>query len=290
MARGAAGPLIDAYLRRLGYGGETRPTLSTLDALCLAHVKAIPFENLDVLLGRGIELSDEALDRKLLDGGRGGYCFEQNTLFLRVLTALGYRVRPCSARVRLQRPRDFTPARTHLFLEVDLEGARWLADVGVGALSPTCALRLDTEAEQPTPHEPRRIVREGALLFHQARLGEGWVDVCEFTLEEMFPIDREVASWFTSTHPQSHFRHRLVAARALDGGGRVTLLNRELTIRGGQGAATRLLETPAELLAVLAEHFSLHFPPGTQFHCAGLDWPAPVSAHSGSTQQEGRIP
>jgi N-hydroxyarylamine O-acetyltransferase len=267
---------LDAYLHRIAYAGPRAPTLSTLHALCAAHAKAIPFENLDVLLGRGIDLADDAVDRKLVHGGRGGYCFEQNTLFLRALRALGFAVAPLSARVRVQRPRDFTPPRTHVFLRVDLDGERWLADVGVGGLSPTAALRLDVDGEQPTPHEPRRIVREGALLFHQAKLGDEWVDVCEFTLEEMPPIDREVANWFTSAHPLSHFRNRLLAARALDDGGRVTLLNRELTVRARGGAATtRRLASPDELLEALATHFALHFPAGTRFECPALDWDVP---------------
>lgn len=267
---------LDAYLRRIAYAGPRAPTLSTLHALCAAHAKAIPFENLDVLLGRGIDLADHAVDRKLVHDRRGGYCFEQNTLFLRALSALGFVAAPLSARVRVQRPRDFTPPRTHVFLRVDLEGERWLADVGVGGLSPTAALRLDTDAEQPTPHEPRRIVREGALLFHQAKLGDEWVDVCEFTLEEMPPIDREVANWFTSAHPQSHFRNRLLAARALDDGGRVTLLNRELTVRARGGVATtRRLASPDELLEALATHFELRFPAGTRFECPALDWDVP---------------
>jgi N-hydroxyarylamine O-acetyltransferase len=249
------------------------PTLEVLHALCEAHVKAIPFENLDVLLGRGIDLSDAAVDHKLIHSGRGGYCFEQNTLLLRVLTAMGFEARPLSARVRVQRPRDFTPPRTHVFARVELEGRPWLADVGVGGLSPTCALRLDSREVQPTPHEARRIVQEGALFFHQALLGDTWADICEFTLEEMPAIDREVGNWFTSTHPQSHFRSRLLAARALDDGGRVTLLNRELTVRRRGGALTsQRIESPTHLLEVLATHFSLVFPPGTTFACPALDW------------------
>ncbi len=122
---------LDAYFRRIGFSGARTPTRATLDALCLAHVKAIPFENLDVLLGRGIDLSDEAIHRKIVHGGRGGYCFEQNTLFFRVLTALGFDTHLVSARVRLQRPRDFTPPRTHVFNVVTLGGERLVADVRV---------------------------------------------------------------------------------------------------------------------------------------------------------------
>jgi N-hydroxyarylamine O-acetyltransferase len=265
---------LDAYFRRIDYAGPTTPTRATLDALCLAHVSSIPFENLDVLLGRGIDLSDDAVEQKLITSGRGGYCFEHNPLFFRVLTQLGFKGKLISARVRLQRPRDFTPPRTHTFVQLDLEGERWLADVGVGGLSPTSALRLDTEGEQPTPHEPRRIVREGALLFHQVKLGDSWNDVCEFTGEEMHPIDREVGNWFTSAHPNSHFRNRLLAARALEGGGRVTLLNRELTLRRpGAEPLVTLLPNPEALLSALDEHFSLRFPAGTRFQGPPFDWP-----------------
>jgi len=104
---------LDAYFARTGYTGPRTPTLETLHGLVRAHVQTIPFENLDVLLGKPIDLEPAALMQKLVHDRRGGYCFEQNTLLLEVLTALGFHVRPLSARVRWQRPRDYTPARTH---------------------------------------------------------------------------------------------------------------------------------------------------------------------------------
>jgi N-hydroxyarylamine O-acetyltransferase len=267
---------LDAYFERIGYAGPVAPTLETLNGVMHAHVQAIPFENLDVLLGRGIDLSPEGIHRKLVTGRRGGYCFEQNGLLLLMLDAIGFDVAPLSARVRYQRARDYTPARTHLFLRVNIAGVPWAADVGVGSLSLSSAIRLDITAEQPTPHEPRRIIREDGRWFHQVRFGDDWHDVLEFTGEEMPQIDRELANWFTSTHPQSHFRTRLIAARALADGGRLTLMNRELSVRDRTGAAqTRLLQEPAELLAVLADHFGLGFDPGTRFPCAALDWPTP---------------
>jgi N-hydroxyarylamine O-acetyltransferase len=264
---------LDAYFARTGYGGPREPTLATLCGIVEAHARTIPFENLDVLLGRPIQLDMPSVVRKLLHEHRGGYCFEQNGLLLAVLEALGFRVAPLSARVRLQRPRDFTPPRTHLFVRVELDGELWLADVGVGALSPTAPLRLDTSDEQATPHEPRRIVREDGVWFHQAKLGQEWHDVCEFTREQMPLIDREVGNWFTSTHPQSHFRGRLMVARAGDRGVRHTLLDHELTLRRPDGSADRRhIGTPDELLRVLDEVFELRLPPGTRVTCAGLSW------------------
>jgi N-hydroxyarylamine O-acetyltransferase len=276
-------PDLDAYFARIHHTGGRAPTLDTLRAIVLAHIQAIPFENLDVLLGRRIDLDPAAVERKLVHDRRGGYCFEHNSHLLHVLLALGFTATPLSGRVRVGRPRDYTPARTHCFVRVDLDGVPWLADVGVGALSPTAPLRFDTEDEQATPHEPRRLVREGAWdglalrgpdarMLHQVRLGDAWQDVCELTMEPMPPIDREVGNWYTSAHPQSHFRNRLMVARATPAG-RVTVLNRELTIRDRTGRAeTRAIETPDELLAILAEQFGLVFPPGTRFACDALDW------------------
>ncbi len=245
-----------------------------LDALVNAHAHEIPVENLDVLLGRRISLEPEALEHKLVHAGRGGYCFEQNALLLNVLEQLGFHVRPLSARVRLGRPRDFTPPRTHLFVRVELDGQSRLVDVGVGALSLTSSLRLEPDVEQQTPHERRRLIREDGRWFHQAKLGDAWADVCEFTLEEMPPIDREVANWFTSTHPQSHFKSRLVVSRALPGGGRLNLLNRELTLRRRDGSADRtMLDSPEQLRGVLGSQYGLHFEQGARFECPALDWP-----------------
>jgi len=211
---------LDAYFARIAYAGPRMPTLETLDAITAHHTTAIPFENLDVLLGREISLEPAALQRKLILERRGGYCFEQNSLLLLVLQKLGFVAAPLSARVRWQRPRDFTPPRTHVFIRVDLDGEKWLTDVGVGGLSLTSAIRLNTAAEQSTPHEPRRIIHEDGRFFHQVRFGADWHDVCEFTGEEMPLIDREVANWFTSSHPQSHFKNRLIAARAAPAGER----------------------------------------------------------------------
>ncbi|HSI10824.1 MAG TPA: arylamine N-acetyltransferase [Chthoniobacter sp.] len=264
---------LDAYFQRIGYTGPREPTLATLNGLVFHHVQTIPFENLDVLLGRPIALDAASIERKLIHEQRGGYCFEQNGLFQLVLESLGFEITPISARVRWQRPRDFTPARTHLFTRVEIDGVPWLADVGVGGMSPSAALRLELNTEQPIPHEPRRLIKEGTIYFHQVRLGDEWQDICEFTLEAMPPIDREVANWFTSTHPNSHFKSNILVGRAAANGGRVTLLDNKLTIRdAGGNADTRMLGSKKELLAVLAEFFGLHLAADVHFHLPAAAW------------------
>ena len=267
-------PDLDAYFARIGYAGPRTPTLATLHAVAGHHAAAIPFENLDVLLNRPPKLDPASLEQQLVHARRGGYCFQQNGLLLHVLGALGFKVTPLSARVRVQRPRDYIPPRTHLFVQVDLDGRPWIVDCGVGGFSLTCAIRLEENTEQATPHEPRRIVREGGSLFHQVKIGAAWEDVCEFTGEAMPPIDRELANWWTGSHPESSFRQRLTVARAGLDGTRRSILNRDFTHRRGpEIVGQREIATPEELLEVLAQHFGLHFPAGTRFGPPGSPWP-----------------
>jgi N-hydroxyarylamine O-acetyltransferase len=276
-------PDLDAYFQRIDDNGSRDPTPETLARVVAAHGRAIPFENLDILLGRGISLEPLAIEQKLVHDRRGGYCFEQNMLLLHVLKALGFSLQPLSARVRNQLSRSVTPVRTHVMLRVDFGEESWLADVGVGSLTPTAPLRLELDSHQPNSHETRRIVALGewsgfgmrapnGRLFHQALLGGDWVDVNEFTLEEMHCVDREVANWYTSTHPDSKFRSGLLAARVTKTG-RVSLLNREFKRRDIDGkSVSRTLATPDELLGLLAVEFGLHFPPGTRFDAPELKW------------------
>ncbi|MEY4580531.1 MAG: hypothetical protein RL701_5234 [Pseudomonadota bacterium] len=262
---------LERYFARIGYTGSTAPRLDVLHALTAAHTQHIPFENLAVLLGQRIDLSTDATFDKLVTQRRGGYCFEQNGLFMRVLTALGFTVTPLSARARFGRTPGVLTTRTHLFLRVELDGVSWLTDVGFGGMSLTAALRFELELAQATPHEPRRIVREGDHYLQQAYLGDTWQDVCEFTGEQMPEIDREVANWYTSAHPTSHFRTGLLVARAAEGGRRFTLQNNEFKLRDHTGAAqVRVIASSEELLAVLLEYFGLPFPAGTRFGVAGL--------------------
>ena len=133
--------------------------------------------------------------------------------------------------------------------------------------APAANRRTTRDASRAAPHRAR-----GGSLLHQVYFGQDWHDVYEFTLEEMPPINREVANWFTSAHPQSHFKSRLVVARALPEG-RVTLVNRGLTRRAHDGTSShRWLANPRELIEALATEFGLYFEPETKFPCPGLDW------------------
>jgi N-hydroxyarylamine O-acetyltransferase len=258
---------LDAYLGRIGYDGPCEATVAVLAEIQQRHVQAIPFENLDIQLGRPIRIDLPSIEGKLVRGGRGGYCFEHNTLLQAALTALGFAVTPLAARVLWQLPPDTEAPLTHMALMVEADGRRWLVDGGFGASSPTAPLHLDGDDRQPTPHEPRRIVRRSAAGYVQQIqfTGGEWADLYQFTLEPCLRVDYEVANWWTSTHPDSRFTRNLIVARTAEAR-RYTIFNREFTVRHLDGGAEkRELTDPDELLAVLAEDFGLEFPAGTRF-------------------------
>ncbi len=261
---------LGAYLARIGLADEavTRlpgagaATLATLTALHEAHVAAIAFENLDILLGRPIRLDLASLQAKLVGAGRGGYCFEHNTLFQAALESLGFRVTPLSARVRVGA--SGVRARTHMLLRVDLRQGPFLADVGFGAGGLVQPLPLAADGEARTGPFAYRLAREGELWVLQGSSGAGWVDQYAFTLEPQYPIDFEVANHYTSTHPQSAFVLNLTAQRSWRDR-RAVLRNRELVITTAAGDAATPIGDPDQLLEVLAREFGLAFPAGTRF-------------------------
>jgi N-hydroxyarylamine O-acetyltransferase len=252
---------LDAYLARVGYGGPRRPDADTLRALHEAHVAAVPFENLDILLGRPISLELPALERKLVHDRRGGYCFEQNTLLRAALEGLGFTVTSLAARVRgggILRP------RTHMLLRVDLPHGPMLADVGFGGDGPVHPVPLQAGPETWTEGAGYRLRREDELWVLQGSLGDPWTDLYAFTVEPQHPVDFEMANHFTSTWPRSPFVQSLTAQRSWPGR-RIILRNRDLTIREGGALRTEAVRDRDHLLALLAEHFGLAFPRGTRF-------------------------
>jgi N-hydroxyarylamine O-acetyltransferase len=252
---------LPAYLARVGLGAAPAPTAAGLAALHLAHATHVPFENLDVLLGRPIRLDRESLQRKLVRDRRGGYCFEQNLLFAAVLEAIGFRVTRLAARVRY-RAAKLLP-RTHMLLAVEADGVSWLADVGFGGSGPLVPLRLDDRGEQRQFLWAYRIVEEGGARVLQGGGPGGWQDFYVFTAEPQELVDYEVANYYVSTHPDSAFT-RTLAAQLPTPEARYLLRNRELTVDRGTGSETRTVADD-ELPDVLARVFGLTLPSGVTF-------------------------
>ena len=246
---------LPAYLRRLGWQGEAPPTLATLEALHLQHLAAIPFENLDVLLGRPIRLDLAGLQAKLVRAGRGGYCFEHNTLFAAVLRALGFQVSQLEARVR--RGAETVLGRTHGVLRVDLGGAGWLVDVGFGGDGLLVPAALDG-TELIRFGERHRVLPEGRLRVLQTWAEGAWRDQYAFALDPVEPIDWVVANHYTATHPDSRFTRVLTAQMPQPGLRRVL---RDRTYTETRDGVTTVREPAApEVAALLREGFGLDLP------------------------------
>ncbi len=251
---------LDAYFARIGYAGPRQPTLATLRELQERHAAAIPFENLDSLAGGIVRLDLESLQRKLVGERRGGYCFEQNLLFQRVIEALGFDVTALSARVVWERPSTETGPRTHMLLLVALADGDYVCDVGFGGLTPTAPLRLVPDVAQPTPHEPCRVVRIDSEFAVEACVRGAWKPLYRFDLQAQALIDIEVLNFFVACHPASPMKGRLLAARALPSL-RYALRDGTFSVHHLDGRhEQRVLASAAELREVLGEAFGIAVP------------------------------
>ncbi|PAU60426.1 arylamine N-acetyltransferase family protein [Pseudomonas indica] len=253
-------PDLAAYFDRIGYRGDPQPTLDTLRQLHVLHTEAIPFENLSPFLGEPVELDQPALEDKLIHRGRGGYCYEHNLLFSRMLQALGFEVAGLAARVRLNQPDHVQTPRTHMLLRVRLDEGDYLADVGFGGLTQTAPLKLVPDMEQATPHEPFRLLHADGLYTLQALVAGDWRTLYQFDLQEQQLPDYQLASWYLSHHPQSHFVTGLMLART-EPGLRHALHNNRYTLHHLGGASEkRELASVDELLDVLQTQFRIRLP------------------------------
>jgi N-hydroxyarylamine O-acetyltransferase len=251
---------LDSYLQRIGYSGPRTATLETLRALQALHAQAIPFENLDTLLGRPVRLDLASLERKLVQSRRGGYCFEQNLLFKHVLRALEFDAVALAARVAWERPAGELRARTHMVLLVALGADRYLCDVGFGGLTPTAPVKLVPEVEQRTPHETFRLVREASDFAVEAFVRSAWKRLYRFDLQEQHDVDIEMLNHYVMSHADSPMLGRLVAARvAADR--RFGLGNGVLSVHHLHGASERRpIGSAAELKGVLETTFGIDVP------------------------------
>ena len=179
---------LDAYRLRIGLKAVPDAPVALLTALQRAHRLAIPFENIDVRLGRGISLAPAAIFDKLVTRKRGGYCFEQNGLFLDALAAFGFEARPLLARVWLGT--EGVPPRTHTLNLVTIAGVPWIADAGFGgSYTPPMAL-AEGEAMSPdgVRHRLTRDADHGWMLARMEGTG-GWVPQYSFTTDSVWPAD-----------------------------------------------------------------------------------------------------
>ena len=259
---------LDSYLQRIGYDGARTPTLDTLRALHARHTESIAFENLNPMMGWPVPIDIDSVQEKIVRGGRGGWCFEQNLLFSHALRALGFTVTALAARVLWGGDEDAITRRSHMVLYVSLNGEPYIADVGFGGQTLTAPIRLQLDVAQSTPHEDFRLVRAGDDFKLQTLVGESWKSVYRFDLQPQFAADYDVINYYLATHPASFFRSTLRVARPLPGL-RHGLANNQLSTHYLNGVTEkRVLTSVAEIRAVLTDVFGLTLPAGPDLNRA----------------------
>jgi len=247
---------VEAYLKRINYNGSREPAPQTLRDLQVAHLKAVPFENLSIHAGEPIVLEDEALFDKIVGQRRGGFCYECNGSFAALLRALGFQVEMLAAGVA-RRDGGFGPVFDHMALCVTL-AERWLVDVGFGDsfLEP---LLLDSREEQVQGTRSFRIDAAGNYLILLRRNdGENWEPQYRFALQPFGLPDYEEMCRFHQTSPESHFTQNIICSRVTEDG-RITLSDMRLVTTTGpqRTRQEQMLATREEYDRVLREQFGI---------------------------------
>lgn len=265
-------PNVDAYLERIDYHGSRDLTIDTLRGIHWQHLLTVPFEDIDVHLTGEISLDPVKLEQKLVHNRRGGYCFENNIYAMWILRALGFKVTPVLARTRWQNPVDVVNPATHIVLKVELDGVLWMYDVGFSSMGTPWPLEIETDREQTTPLETRRVIKEETGYVQQILLSGEWKDIFIFTLRESYPMDWEVGSYFVYKAPFSRMVINLFVSMPTKDR-RYLLFNKTLTTRFLDGTSeVREIATNEEYLQVLKECFQLTFPPETVFTSKLVKW------------------
>ncbi len=261
---------IYAYLNRIGYRGALEPSVATLLALQRAHLLAVPFENLDIHLGRPIVLDQAKLFDKIVGRRRGGFCYELNGLFAELLRELGFEVSLLAAGVARANG-GFGPEYDHLTLLVECplsvvhsqlqpavdDGPRtiWLADVGFG--DPFRApLRLIAGLEQPQDGRTYRLDRDGERWTLWERAEGEWEPQYRFTLQPRAFAEYAGMCQYHQSSPDSSFTRKRVCSLATVEG-RLTLSDLQLITTTNGKRIERQLKDEEEFRAVLREQFGI---------------------------------
>ena len=251
---------LEAYFQRIGYSGARTASLPTLEAIHACHTSAIAFENLSPLLRQPVLLDLPALQHKLVDAGRGGYCFEQNGLLRIVLAALGFQVTSLAARVLWGAPKGVLTPRSHMLLMVHIDDVSYIADVGFGGSTLPTPIQLTPNIAQSTTHEPFRFIQSEDSYILQIYFARAWQSLYQFDLQPQYPPDYDVSNWHISTHPKSLFVNSLMVSR-IDERCRYSLSGNRFSTHSLNGTTEhRVLTTAKELRLVLTRELRLRLP------------------------------
>lgn len=243
----------ESYLNRIHLA--SRPSLNSigLKEIHNAQHRAIPFENFDVALGQPIEVTHDALVKKLVNLKRGGYCFELNGILLIALKHFGFKARALLAKVHLS---GESTGRGHLLILVELAGEKWIVDAGFGSQTPRAPMLFQLNKEISIDHQKFKLTEDdlyGVML--QAKAEEEWKNLYSFDLCHVCQGDIDYGNYFTSTHPSSVFVSSCVAYIPTETGG-VSLLNRTLK-KVSEGSEIAFELDNSNYIGSLKKHFGI---------------------------------
>ncbi len=243
-----------AYLDRINYHGSSAPTLETLSALQEAHLLSVPFENLNIPLGRPILTDETSLIDKIITHHRGGFCYELNGLFARLLRQMGYDVTLLSAGV-VREAGGYGPDFDHMTLKVNINGENWLVDVGFGESSHQ-PVPLDKGVPSSNPNYRVTYGDDGFLYLDERGSDSVWRPQHRFTLQPRDFADYQGMCHFHQSSPASHFtQHRLCSLATPDG--RITISDmRWIETKNGE-RDERTLSSEAEVTTLLRDRFGV---------------------------------
>ena len=245
---------LECCLQRINYQGSRSPTLSTLTALQFAFVYSVPFENLDIHLGRSIELSVEKIYQKIVEQRRGGFCYESNALFHDLLEQMGFEVKYVAATMLLDT--SMNVEFEHMALLVTLDG-EYLVDVGNGQ---SCLQPMQIESDKIVSFEDvdYRVAKfeDRYALYFKAADAE-WLPRFSFTTVSRRLEEYADLCQLTQTSPKSHFINKRVITLA-KADGRITLADRDLEIKRAGKSENQKIETLPEYNKALQTYFNIH--------------------------------
>lgn len=230
------------------------PTLAYLAAIQRRHLAQFPFASVGVWLGDELPLELEALYRRIVVGRRGGYCFEQNGLLFELLSELGFATTLCLARVVCNG--DEHPGLTHRVTLVDIDGDRYVVDVGFGANGPRWPVRLSGEESAECDRVFRIATPQAPEFRLEVRTDGDFVSLYKFQLARYGQPDCEIGHFYSHRHPKAIFVNNLVVARILDAEIR-SLRNRDYWVLRAKGGERRTIDDAESLAAVLVDEFGL---------------------------------
>lgn len=246
---------IEAYFKRIGITGREKPNLAFLTRLMESHLKSVPFENLDIVNGRDIIIETDHIYKKVVENGRGGYCYELNLLFHTLLQKLGFDSTLVSGRVYNNKKSEFGPEFDHMAILVRLDQT-YLVDVGFGE-SFRRPLPLGGEyLDQNGKYRILCLDTEKNEYIVEKQEGETWIYKYDFSCEPRVASDFLEMNAYQQTSPRTLFAKGVLCSISLDEGW-LTLFGNSLII--SKNGATERVDIPSSEMRsrIISSHFGL---------------------------------